>query len=204
MKKRVKSVLPIYGMGLVFFLYAIILPMHRFTDLAIALALSILAYRLFNWQIPGTEVEVEITYKPTGDRALDAYLQQGRAYIERLEELKSLIQDSEVSRRISRMQGISRQIFDHISKNPDQARKINTFMDYYYPTAIKFLDHYAEYDSKGIKGENILGTLEKIRSSLSQFEEAFAHQLDNLYSDKALDIETDIAVLEDIMKREGF
>ena len=204
MIKRKKSVLPVYGMGLVFFLYALFLPMHRFTDLAIALALSFIAYRLFSISLPGTFEEVEMTYSPTGDKALDDSLRQGREYIERLEELKGQIQDTEVSRRISRLQGISRQIFDHVSKNPDQARKINTFMDYYYPTVLKFLEHYAEYDSKGVKGENILNTLEKIRSSLEKFEEAFEHQLDNLYSDKALDIETDIAVLDDIMKKEGF
>jgi len=203
MTKRIKSVLPIYGMALVFFLYAVIFPMVRFLDLGIALLLSVLAYKFFDWQIPGVDVEVEVTYEATGNKELDERLRQGRGYIERLEELKSLIKDAEVSRRISRLQSISRQIFEQISKNPAQSRKINNFMDYYYPTAMKFLESYAEYDGKGIKSENILATLEKIRASLAQFEEAFEHQLDNLYSDKALDIETDIAVLDDMIKREG-
>ena len=204
MKKRIKSVVPIYGMGLVFALYSIILPMFRLADLVIALAVSFLGYLIFGKLFPGTEIEIEMTYDPTGDKTVDQSLRQGREYIERLDELKSLIDDEEVSRRIGSLQDISRQIFEHISKNPSQARKINTFMDYYYPTALKFLESYAEYDRKGIKGDNIISTLGKIRTSLTQFEEAFSHQLDNLYSDKALDIEADIAVLDSMMKREGF
>ena len=202
MKERQKSLLPIYGMGIIFVVYALVFPMYRWTDLAIALAVAVLAHIVLGKLFPGTEIEVEMSYS-SGDRAVDLLLLRGREHIQSLEELKSGIGDDEVKRRITNMQNISRQIFEHIEKNPGQSRKINTFMDYYYPTAIKFLTHYAEYDSKGVKSENITGTLQKIRSSLAQFEEAFAHQLDNLYGDKALDIETDIAVLEDIMKREG-
>ena len=208
MQKRIKSVIPIYGMGCVFFLYALILPMYRWTDLVIALGVAIICYLLFNKIFPGTVVEVEMTYEPTGDRTIDQLLTQGRGYIQRLDQIKNYSQngksqDDEIIRRITRLQDISRQIFDHIAKNPNQARKINTFMDYYYPTAIKFLESYAEYDSKSIKGENIRSTLDKIKDSLVKFEEAFEHQLDNLYSDKALDIEGDIAVLQSLMKQEG-
>ena len=201
MQKRIKSVVPIYGMGCVFFLYALILPMYRWTDLAIALSVAILSYLLFNKIFPGTVIEVEMTYRATGDKSVDQILTQGREYIQRLDQIKDYSHDEEVILRITRLQDISRQIFDHIAKNPNQARKINTFMDYYYPTAIKFLESYTEYDSKNVKGENILSTLEKIKSSLAQFEEAFEHQLDNLYSDKALDIEGDIAVLQSLMKQ---
>ena len=202
MQKRVKSAIPIYAMGVIFFLYALILPMYRWSDLAIAVGVAVLGYFLFDKLYPGTVVEVEMVYD-SGDKVVDQILAQGREYIEQLDQIKASGHDEEIGQRIARLQDISRQIFAHIEKNPTQARKINTFIDYYYPTAIKFLEHYTEYDNKNIKGDNIRSTLEKIKGSLSHFEEAFEHQLDNLYSDKALDIEGDIAVLESLMKREG-
>ena len=202
MHKRIKSVLPVYGMGIVFFLYSIILPMYRFTDLIIAFAVSVCSYIVLNKLFPGTITEIEMPYQ-SGDKDVDQMLLKGREYIQQLGNLKEEIQDEEIGTRITNLQNTSGQIFDYISKNPAQARKINTFMDYYYPTALKFLEYYAEHDGKGVKGENIRSSLEKTRKSLSQFEEAFVHQLDNLYSDKAMDIETDIAVLQDMMKREG-
>ena len=198
MKKRIKSVIPIYGMGAIVVCYALIFPMYRVGDLLMALWIAILSYMLLSKLFPGTEIEIEMS---TGDKAVDEILAAGREYIKRLEELR--VQDAEVNRRITNLQRISRQIFDHIEKNPAGARKINTFMEYYYPTALKFLENYAEYDSKGVKGDNIKSTLDKIRGSLESFETAFAHQLDNLYGDKALDIEADVAVLESIMKQEG-
>lgn len=198
MQKRIKSVVPIYGMGGVVILYALIFPMYRVGDLLMVAWIAVLSYMLLNKLFPGVVVELPVV---SGDRVVDQVLAQGREYSARLDELA--IDDAEVKRRIANMQRISRQIFEHIAKNPSQARKIDTFMEYYYPTALKFLEHYAEYDRKGVKGQNIQNTLEKIRESLAQFEEAFAHQLDNLYGDKALDIETDIAVLQSIMKQEG-
>ena len=198
MQKRERSVVPIYAMGVIVVIYSLIFPMYRIGDLLMAFWIAVLSFMVFNKIFPGTVVEVEIS---TGDAAVDRTLATGREYMNRLDDLR--IQDPEVNRRISEMQRISRQIFDHIAKNPSQVRKINTFMDYYYPTVLKFLEHYAEYDSKGIKGGNIQSTMEKIRGSLASFEAAFAHQLDNLYSDKALDIEGDVAVLESIIKQEG-
>ena len=205
MQKRIKSVVPIYGMGCIFFLYALIMPMYRWTDLVIALGVAIISYILLNKIFPGAVVEVEMTYQSTGDKSVDQLLSQGREYIQRLDQIKYSGKegDKEIIQRITRLQDISRQMFDHIAKNPNQARKINTFMDYYYPTAIKFLESYTEYDNKIIKGENIRSTLDKIKESLVKFEEAFEHQLDNLFSDKAMDIRAEIAVLENIMKREG-
>ena len=199
---RVKSVIPIYATGVVFFLYAVFMPMYRIWDPILALAAAVAGYFIFNKLFPGKTIEVELTYD-TGDKSVDQILTQGRGYVIQLDEFKNAIQDEDVSRRIGNLQDISRQIFDYISKNPAQVRKIRRFMDYYYPTVLKFLEHYAEYDSKNVKGENLRNTLEKIRESLSQFEEAFAHQLDNLYGDKALDIETDIEVLQNMMKMEG-
>jgi hypothetical protein len=192
-------------MATAFALYCLLLPMHRITDLVIALAVAILIYRLAGLIFRGKIVELprEITFEKSGNDAADAMIAQGREYIRRLEELGKTIADPKIVGQIAHLQQISIQIFEFIQKNPGHVRKINTFMDYYYPTAIKLLDSYARFDTKSVRGENISEAMAKISDSLSKVEEAFAHQLDNLYSDKALDITTDIAVLENIMKSEG-
>jgi len=137
----------------------------------------------------------------SGDKKVDDILLLGQEYIQQLNALN--LQDIEINRHISNMQRISEQIFDHIAKNPKQSNQIATFINYYYPTMLKFLNQYKEYDSKKVKVDNIQSTLQKIRQSLVKFEEAFLHQLDSLYSDKAIDIETDIVVLDGIMKNNG-
>jgi len=205
MTKRVKSVVPIYLMAAVFFLYCLLLPMHRITDLIIALAVSALCYFAAGMVFRGKVIEMprEVTFEKSGDAAADAMITQGRGYISQLDALSKTIADPRIVSQIANLQEISIQIFEFIQKNPRNARKLNTFVDYYYPTAIKLLDSYARFDTKSVKGHNINEAMTKISDSLGKIEEAFAHQLDSLYSDKALDITTDIAVLENIMKSEG-
>jgi len=196
-------------MGVVFALYAIIFPMHRFLDLGLALAIAAAAYFLFNLVFKGQLVEVpkEISFERSGSAETNEMLAQGAAYVKRLSELglslRATVNDEKINRQIARLQEISIQIFDFVAKNPTHARKISTFMDYYYPTALKFLENYVDLSGKTTQGDNINTILDKIYESLDKIEEAFKHQLDNLYSDKVMDISTDIAVLDNIMKREG-
>ena len=205
MEKRIKSVIPIYILGVVFLAYSLIFPMRRITDVVIALGVAALCFLLAGRLFPGKTIEApkEDYIEKSGNSAADEMIARGKQYIRRLTELEAIIGDNKVGAQIRHLQDISVQIFNFIAKNPGHARKIHTFMDYYYPTAMKFLESYAEFDSKRIKGENISAALAKISASLAKIEEAFEHQLNNLYSDKALDITTDIAVLENIMKSEG-
>ncbi len=54
-----------------------------------------------------------------------------------------------------------------------------------------------------IEGENISGTMERIDKILDTTILAYQKQLDALFKNQALDIETDIVVLEGMLKREG-
>jgi len=192
-------------MAVVFALYCLLLSMHRIIDLILALIVAVLVYLASGLIFRGKVVELprEVSFDKTGNAAADAMIAQGRGYIKQLDELEKSIADPKIISQIAHLQEISIQIFEFIQRSPGHARKINTFMDYYYPTAIKFLENYARFDAKSVRGENINDAMAKISDSLGKIEEAFAHQLDSLYSDKALDITTDISVLENIMKSEG-
>ena len=206
MEKRIKSVAPVYLLGAVFMLYAFIFPVYRPLYVGIAVAVSVVAYivgkKLFKDKIIIVPIEEQKPSK-TGILEADTMLLDGKKYIIRLKELDKLIKNIQISSQIENLLKISEQIFAFIIKNPEKYRKLNTFMDYYYPTALKLLESYVEFDSKAVRGSNIKESLAKISESISKIEDAFSHQLDNLYSDKALDIKTDIKVLENIMAREG-
>jgi hypothetical protein len=57
--------------------------------------------------------------------------------------------------------------------------------------------------SLGETGENISGSMQRIGAILDTTLAGYRKQLDALFADQALDIETDIVVLEDMLKREG-
>lgn len=203
MKKRIKSVIPIYLVGVAFALYALIAPMYTFIHLGIALAVSVAIYFLGNFIFRGKEIDMPKEFEKSGNTAVDKMVAQGRGYMLNLEELKNKTNNQQLKQQITSLSQISTQIFDFVVKNPDKGRKLHTFMDYYFPTTLKFLENYVQLEVKAVKGENIQATMDNIKDSLSQIQKAFEQQLDILYKDSALDIKTDIAVLKNIMKQAG-
>ena len=70
-------------------------------------------------------------------------------------------------------------------------------------TTIKLLTAYDQMSRQGVSGENITGTMKKVEGMMSTIVRAFEKQLDSLFGDEAMDISTDITVLENMMVREG-
>jgi hypothetical protein len=62
---------------------------------------------------------------------------------------------------------------------------------------------YAQLEKQKIAASNIAETMAKIEEMLDKINEAFEKQLNLLFSDEALDISTDITVMENILSSEG-
>ena len=62
---------------------------------------------------------------------------------------------------------------------------------------------YDRMDGAGIAGENVTGTKEKVENIMGTIVTAFEKQLDGLFGADAMDISTDISVLETMLAREG-
>ena len=56
---------------------------------------------------------------------------------------------------------------------------------------------------QGIEGENLSKSMSSIEDMLDTAIEAFKKQLDSLFANQALDIETDISVMNQMLAREG-
>ena len=113
------------------------------------------------------------------------------------------IQDKTISEQIDRLEQLSDNIFTHVKKNPDKLPQIRKFMSYYLPTTLKLLNTYADLAEQSVKGQNITATMNKIEAMMDTIVVAFEKQLDSLFGAEALDISTDITVLENMLHREG-
>ena len=76
-------------------------------------------------------------------------------------------------------------------------------MSYYLPTTLKLLNAYDRMSDQGVSGENIDGTMKRVENMMDTIVRAFEKQLDGLFGAEALDISTDITVLDNMMAREG-
>ena len=128
---------------------------------------------------------------------------QYQKILDELRRVNDAIPDEEMSDKISRLEAVSAKIFEQARTDPDKLPQMRKFMDYYLPTTLKLLNAYDRMSGTGVSGENIDTTLAKVEGMMRTIVAAFEKQLDSLYGAEALDISTDITVLENMMAREG-
>ncbi len=202
---RKKSVIPIYGAAGAWFLYCLFFPLYSWFHFLFPAVLSLAAYIILSKLFPGTVEYVEAPKDPvkTGDEKIDALLKEGRDAVSEMERLEDLISNTVVKAKIGELISVTDKIFDDLVHDRSDYAQISRFASYYLPTTIKLLNAYHRMSSQGIEGENITSTLNKIESILDTTVSAYKKQLDSLFADQALDIETDITVMESMLKREG-
>lgn len=204
MKKIVhKPAAPIYAAGVVWILYALLFPLYRVGHFALCAAASAAVYLIARLFCRDVVEEVEEKPEPTGNAELDKMISDGNLAIAEMKRLNESIKDEKISRQIDRLEEISGKIFDCVKASPEKLPQIRKFMNYYLPTTLKILNAYDRMGSQGVSGENISGTMERVENMMGTIVTAFERQLDGLFGDQALDISTDITVLENMMAREG-
>ena len=128
--------------------------------------------------------------------------ERARALAE-LRRLDENIEDAKLSAQIVHMEEVTGKIFDIVAGQPAKLPQLRRFLNYYLPTTLKLLNAYDRMGAAGVEGANIDGTMGRIDAMMDKVVEAFDKQLDALFADEALDISTDITVLEQMLAQEG-
>lgn len=141
--------------------------------------------------------------RSTGDPQLDALMTERDRALSEMRRLNDSIEDPTLSAQIDHLEEITGKIIAYVVEHPQKLPQIRRFLDYYLPTTLKLLNAYDRMDAAGISGANIDGTMGKIETMMDTIVQAFDRQLDALFGDEALDISTDITVLENLLAQEG-
>ena len=128
---------------------------------------------------------------------------QYQKILDELRRVNDAIPDEEMSDKISRLEAVSAKIFEQAKSDPDKLPQMRKFMDYYLPTSLKLLNTYAELDRQGIEGDNITESKRRIELTMDTLVKAFEHQLDRLFASDALDVSTDIDVMQNMLRADG-
>ena len=201
-EKRTRPVLPIYLAALVWPVGALLLPAYRLSNLLIIAGLSLAAYGLGTKFCPTRVIRKQVPYA-TGSEDVDAMLSGISANLDKIHALNDAIPDPELSAAMTRMEKAGRSIAAAVEQAPDKARSIDRFARYYLPEVIKLMTTYASMEKNGVKGENADQILAELRRNAATTAKAFENQLDALYSAEAMDISTDIEVLDGILKSQN-
>ena len=222
-KKIIRSVAPIYAVGLTWLVWAIFLPLyaplHYVGAVAASIVVFVLARKIWpnrSFTAPETEQEPPKQAPDTAqqekkeekkDESLSpeiaALLAERDRALGEMRRLNDSIDDEKISAQIDHLELVTGKIIDHVAQNPTKLPQIRRFLNYYLPTTLKLLNAYDRMDSAGVSGANIDGTKGRVEDIMDTIVKAFDQQLDALFGDEALDISTDITVLEQMLAREG-
>lgn len=205
-----KSAAPFYAVGVLWICWGALLPLYHPAHYAAAAAVSAVVFFLVSMLCrtgavgqTGQAKEAQTKEESTGNPELDKMLRDGRLAIAQMKRLDQNIADPGISADIVRLEQVSAKIFEEVGRSPEKLPQIRRFMDYYLPTTLKLLNAYDRMSGTGVSGENIDATLARVEGMMRTIVSAFEKQLDALYGADALDISTDITVLENMMAREG-
>ena len=141
--------------------------------------------------------------KAAPSSAVQDVLNRGNAFIAQIRSCNDAIPGDEISRKISRMETIVRKIFERAQAHPEIVPDLKKLMDYYLPMTIKLLNAYADMDAQPIQGDTIENSKREIETTLDTLNVAFERLLDDLFADTALDVSSDISVLNTLLAQEG-
>jgi hypothetical protein len=215
--RRKKPVAPIYIFIVIWLLSSVSLPLYKLSGLIIALVAS-LGVGIFVGSIlearrrkkePKPEPEAVPQPKPEEKPAksygpeVDSIIADGKIAMKEMGRLYSSIKNTEIRKKINELMRISDKIVQDAIEDPSDVPQIRKFLNYYLPTTIKLLNAYDRMSDQGIEGQNLSKTMTSIEEMLDTAIEAFKKQLDSLFENQALDIETDISVMNRMLAREG-
>ena len=212
----------IYTFAVTWALLSVIFPVFRVWGLALILALSSFAAYIAglisgkknsadesseesvkaaaeNEEVQKKAAPVKKSYGPE----VDPIIEEGNKALSEMGRLYMSIKDTEVRSKINEIMRITDKIMQDAISDPSDIPQIKKFMSYYLPTTIKLLNAYGRMGAQGIEGENLDKSMKSINEMLDSAIEAYKKLLDSLFANQALDIETDIQVMNTMLAREG-
>lgn len=129
--------------------------------------------------------------------------QDDDAILREIRQVNDAIPGVVMSQKIDRIEEITSKILEYQRKNPGKESQLRSFLGYYLPTTLKILRAYAQLDAQGVEGENISAAKARIEGMMDKVVEGFEKQLDKLFQDSAMDISSDVSVLEQMLEKDG-
>ena len=167
--------------------------------------------KAYNWSSKGGQTQQEQPAReqqtrqtaPETDPEVAALLAERDRAVGEMRRLSDSIADKKISDQIDHLEQVTGKILDHVAQNPAKLPQIRRFVNYYLPPPLRLLHAYGWMDAACVSGANIDGTKGRVEDIMDTIVKAFDQQLDGLFGDEALDISTDITVLEQMLAREG-
>ena len=140
----------------------------------------------------------------TGDQQADNVIIKGQEMLNTIRQENILITDETLSAQMDTLSDKCQQIFRTVSDEPAKAPHVRKFMNYYLPTTLKVLATYRTMQERGVSYQEMAQIRESAVRCMDMVLTACQKEIDAMHKENMLDISTDIDVMEQMLKRDGY
>ena len=139
----------------------------------------------------------------SGNPDVDIAIEESLMSLSELENLRDEIKNKRIRDCAAEIIATSHKVIDKLKKHPELFSSAARFFSYYLPATMKLVTNYAYIEAQELTGERIVSTMQRIENTLETLQTAYIQKLDNLFARTALDLETDIDVIEQMLAQDG-
>ena len=140
----------------------------------------------------------------TGNQEADNVILKGQEMLKTIRQENSAITDETLSAQMDTLADKCQQILRTVSEEPAKAPHVRKFINYYLPTTLKVLANYRTMQQRGVSYSDMSQARDSAVRCMNMVLTACQKQIDALHKENMLDISTDIDVMEQMLKRDGY
>ena len=199
-----KSALPIWGAAAVWLIAALFLPMT-----SVGLILLYAAISAAVWLVLSKLIKPTVTYEPipeekktTGNAELDAKVEEINESVRKIAAAAAAAgeDDPALATDLYSIANTATAIRDDIIEDPKDLPRCRRLLNYYLPTTVKLTETYDRLRRLPADGASNTTTLQWLFDTPQSIE---TFRFDSLFDNEALDVATDIDVLDAMLTRDG-
>ena len=203
-KEKIKVLpagVPFIAAGAVWFVLAMILPVYK---LSVVIVISVIAAAVCGVLTAKRNKQLALLPPPPTVKVraeeIARKLDEGRdALLARADAVTS----PKVRSSIASIAATLEKIADEVEADPKDRNKARKLANHYVGMLIDLIDKYLLMQAQAADGVNITTSMAKIEEGLAGADTALAKVLDDLFTDEAMEVSADIAVLENLLNMES-
>ena len=114
------------------------------------------------------------------------------------------VKGTQLQNNIKEIYETSNKIISTVEKNPEKAKKMNNFFEYYLPVTLNILKKYDEIENQNLSSKEGQKFMRQTEDMIEKINNAFKNQLSNLYQAEIVDTDAEMKVFDSMLKADGY
>lgn len=136
-------------------------------------------------------------------KSLNETLDDARKINKNIQKNSSNIEDTDIRQDLKEINATVNKIISTIEKNPEKARNLENFFEYYLPMTEKIVKKYDDIENQNLSSKDSIKFTKSAKKMLKEANMAFKKLLSKLYESDIIDADADMKVFNTMLDSDG-